>query len=102
MKLSNQKLKKSLDEQASRIAGMGGEESNSLEDIKEKHKAKIQTLKDQIYDAQQTLGLAKTQLVGKQNRLRALQQQAVKDAADQKSKYEVEVQKITALTNAKI
>merc|ERR1711865_220502 len=54
-KVTNKQLKKRLDAEASKIAGMGTEEADSIETIKDKHRKKIGELKDQVYEAQQEL-----------------------------------------------
>jgi len=102
MKISNAKLKKSLDAQASQISGMGGAESVSLESIKEKHRQKIAQLMDELYAVKSTLNAATAQLVAKRGELGEMQVADENDASEQKAAFIASTKKLTALANDKI
>merc|ERR1712166_1257256 len=102
MKISNAKLKRSLDAQASQIAGMGGAEGDSLESIKEKHRTKIAQLQGEVYTAKSAVTEAQALLVQKRVDLNEMKARDNEDAKSQKGAFLYDKKKLQALTDAKI
>jgi len=101
-KVTNKQLKKKLDAEASRIAGMGMEEAGSIETIKRKHRKKIADLKDQVYEAQQELKAVNAAIDVKSTELSRLEQTDKDDASEQKHAYQKSASSLTLLANMKI
>merc|ERR1712195_447227 len=101
-KVTNKQLKKRLDAEASKIAGMGTEEADSIETIKDKHRKKIGELKDQVYEAQQELRFVNKVLFTKARELSALEQADKESAETHKRAYLGSKMALTLLADLKI
>merc|ERR1711865_468012 len=101
-KVTNKQLKKRLDAEASKIAGMGTEEADSIETIKDKHRKKIGELKDQVYEAQQELRFVNKVLFTKARELSALEQTDKESADTHKRAYLGSKMALTLVADLKI
>merc|ERR1712195_317723 len=101
-KVTNKQLKKRLDAEASKIAGMGTEEADSIETIKDKHRKKIGELKDQVYEAQQELRFVNKVLFTKARELSALEQEDKKSAETHERAYLGSKMALTLVADLKI
>jgi len=101
-KVTNKQLKKRLDAEASKIAGMATEEADSIETIKDKHRKKIGELKDQVYEAQQELRFVNKVLFTKARELSALEQTDKESAETHKKAYLGSKMALTSMADLKI
>lgn len=102
MKISNMKLKRALDAESKDIAGLKDEETGSLDQVKIKHKKRVNDLKEEIFQAQNQLARKRSDLQAKKAELDGIDEVAEKAKESMQAKHNIMKRSITAMTNEKI